>query len=107
MAIDIVAKLRLLDEASRPLRKAMGSFGALGAKAASATAAVGGIAAAFLSAKAAVSLFDKTIGAAANYEMREVTVKAMFSDEYSKTRRNTSISLRSALPFRSFRWTSF
>lgn len=62
----------------------MGSFGALGAKAASATAAVGGIAAAFLSAKAAVSLFDKTIGAAANYEMREVTVKAMFSDEYSK-----------------------
>jgi len=42
---------------------------------------VGGLAAAYVSAKAAAGLFNKTIGAAAEYEMKEVTVNAMFGKD--------------------------
>lgn len=45
---------------------------------------IGGVAAAYVSARAAAGLFDKTIGAAANYELREVTVKAMFGGDFVK-----------------------
>lgn len=39
---------------------------------------VGALAGAYMGAKAAAGLFSKTIGAAADYEMKEVTVNAMF-----------------------------
>ncbi|GIP54758.1 hypothetical protein [Paenibacillus vini] len=45
---------------------------------------IGAVATAYLGAKAAAGLFDKTIGAAAQYEMREVTVKAMFGGNFTK-----------------------
>jgi hypothetical protein len=41
----------------------------------------------YLAARGAKSLFDKTISAAAQYEMREVTVKAMFGKESEKNAR--------------------
>lgn len=39
---------------------------------------VGGLAAAYVGAKTAAGLFNKTIGAAADYEVKQVTVNAMF-----------------------------
>lgn len=45
---------------------------------------IGAVATAYLGAKAAAGLFDKTVGAAAQYEMREVTVKAMFGGNFTK-----------------------
>lgn len=45
---------------------------------------IGAVATAYFGARAAASLFDKTIGAAAQYEMREVTVKAMFGGNFTK-----------------------
>ncbi|WP_410770130.1 hypothetical protein [Fontibacillus sp. BL9] len=45
---------------------------------------IGGVAAAYMGARAAKSAWDRTIGAAAEYEMREVTVKAMFGGDYAK-----------------------
>lgn len=48
------------------------------------TRQVGALGAAYLAARGAAGLFNKTIGAAAQYEMREVTVKAMFGKESEK-----------------------
>jgi hypothetical protein len=45
---------------------------------------IGAVATAYMGAKAAASAWDRTIGAAAAYEMREVTVKAMFGGNFTK-----------------------
>ena len=45
---------------------------------------LGALGAAYLTARGAASLFDKTIVAAAHYEMSKVTFDAMFGKEYTK-----------------------
>ncbi|MUG87651.1 hypothetical protein GNP92_15010 [Paenibacillus timonensis] len=132
MPMDLVAKIKFLDNATAPLRKverqvervkkatdmytdangrlrnAQGKFvstsksavgqlsaiermakraGSAMGRASSGTGglvrSLGGVAAAYLSAKSAVGLFNKTIGAAAQYEVKDVTVRAMFGKQYA------------------------
>ena len=68
----------------RALRSTASSMGATARQTAGLTRSIGALAAGYLSAKGAASLFNKTIGAAANYEMRQVTVEAMFGKASEK-----------------------
>lgn len=85
---------RMLDRAKssaegtgRAVRSSAGMMSSASRSTAGLTRQVAALGAAYLTARGAKSLFDKTIGAAAQYEMREVTVKAMFGKESEKNAR--------------------
>ncbi|WP_373230369.1 hypothetical protein [Cohnella sp.] len=85
MAFDLTARLRLIDGMSSQLRRVnnslISSIGTVGKY----SVAIGAIGAAYASTQAAAGLFNKTIKAAANYEMKEVTVNAMFGKNHLKS----------------------
>ncbi|WP_416293091.1 hypothetical protein ACM7Q1_20465 [Paenibacillus illinoisensis] len=66
------------------LKEIRGGFSTVGAGALRMSNSIGLLAAGYFSAQAAASAFNKTIGAAAQYEMREVTLSAMFGSESKK-----------------------
>lgn len=68
----------------RAMRSSAGMMSGAVRSAAGLTRQVAALGAAYLTARGAKSLFDKTIGSASQYEMREVTVKAMFGSESEK-----------------------
>ena len=68
----------------RAMKSSASSMGSAARQTASLTRQVGALGAAYLTARGAKGLFDKTIGAAADYEMREITVEAMFGSASKK-----------------------
>lgn len=70
--------------ASRTVRSTSSAMSSAARQTGSLSRQVAALGAAYLTAKGAKSLFDKTIGAASQYEMREVTVRAMFGAESEK-----------------------
>lgn len=85
---------RMLDHAKsaaigtgRAVRSSAGMMSGAARSTAGLTRQVAALGAAYLTARGAKSLFDKTLSAAAQYEMREVTVKAMFGKESEKNAR--------------------
>ncbi|MHA2853412.1 hypothetical protein ACXZ7E_05475 [Paenibacillus lautus] len=76
---------RMLDHAKsaaigtgRAVRSSAGMMGGAARSTAGLTRQIGALTAGYLAARGAKSLFDKTIAAAATYEMQEITVQAMF-----------------------------
>ncbi|EGG36571.1 hypothetical protein [Paenibacillus sp. HGF5] len=85
---------RMLDHAKsaaigtgRAVRSSAGMMSGAARSTAGLTRQVAALGAAYVTARGAKSLFDKTIGAASQYESREVTVKAMFGKESEKNAR--------------------
>ncbi|MDH6675722.1 hypothetical protein M2277_006443 [Paenibacillus sp. LBL] len=74
MVADVGRSLRAITKSAAPAAQ----------RTASLARQVGVLGTAYLAARGAAGLFNKTIGAAAQYEMREVTVKAMFGKESEK-----------------------
>ncbi|WP_418039183.1 hypothetical protein [Paenibacillus xylanilyticus] len=72
------------ERASRMLSSMTKGFSSAGSGASRLSDSVGLLAAGYLTAQTAASAFNKTIGAAAQYEMREVTLSAMFGSESKK-----------------------
>lgn len=72
------------ERASRMLSSMTKGFSSAGAGAFRLSNSVGLLAAGYLTAQTAASAFNKTVGAAAQYEMREVTLSAMFGSESKK-----------------------
>ncbi|WJH30465.1 hypothetical protein N6H13_07420 [Paenibacillus sp. CC-CFT742] len=72
------------ERASRMLSSMTKGFSSAGSGASRLSNSVGLLAAGYLTAQTAASAFNKTIGAAAQYEMREVTLSAMFGSESKK-----------------------
>ena len=88
MAIDLVAKLSLNDQFTRPLRQITSQMKSLGSavgrqanELSGLKSQIAGIAGAYISAQGALKAFHATIGAAAKYEASEVAVKAIFNDD--------------------------
>ncbi|GAS85649.1 hypothetical protein [Paenibacillus amylolyticus] len=81
MSFDIVGHLRIIDNATRPLRNMSSGLLSFGASAAKAAGAVTGIGAAMAAINTADKFLSKTIKSAADFEMREVTLTAMFGKE--------------------------
>ncbi|WP_143767890.1 hypothetical protein [Paenibacillus glucanolyticus] len=71
----------------RAVRSSAGMMSGAARSTAGLTRQVAALGAAYLTARGAKSLFDKTIGAASQYEMREVTVTAMFGKDSQKNAR--------------------
>lgn len=76
---------RMLDHAKsaavgtgRAVRSSAGMMSGAARSTAGLTRQIGALTAGYLAARGAKSLFDKTIAAAATYEMQEITVQAMF-----------------------------
>ncbi|WP_340030081.1 hypothetical protein MHB71_15280 [Paenibacillus sp. FSL H7-0940] len=84
MSFDIVGHMRIIDNATRPLRNMSSGLLSFGASAAKAAGAVTGIGAAIAAINTADKILSKTIGAAAQFEMREITVNAMFGKSAEK-----------------------
>ena len=82
MAIDIVAKLRLIDQASRPLRSALSSFTKLGAAAAGIGAAVGGIA-----------VVTDSVKKAMDFESQMASIKALTDATEAQMKQMTALAL--------------
>lgn len=82
MAIDIVAKLRLIDQASRPLRSALSSFTKLGAAAAGIGAAVGGIA-----------VVTDSVKKAMDFESQMASIKALTDATETQMKQMTALAL--------------
>ncbi|MEI2284437.1 hypothetical protein [Paenibacillus polysaccharolyticus] len=84
MSFDIVGHLRIIDNATRPIISATRGMANFGAAAAKTALAVSGVGAAIAAIATVDKVLDKTIKAAAEFEMREVTVTAMFGKSAEK-----------------------
>lgn len=85
---DIVGHMRLVDNITRPMRRVMSSVTSSTAGFARMSAGILGVSGALGGAVTAATLFNKTIKAAANYEMKKVTVDAMFGKNHAKNAQN-------------------
>ncbi|MGG4142961.1 hypothetical protein ABEW34_07495 [Paenibacillus algorifonticola] len=86
MAFNLTAYMRIVDQASRPLRTVSKAIVGTAGKLSGLTAGVGALAAAYTGASAAAKLFHSTIGAAAEAEMSTSTITALFKGDEKKAK---------------------